>query len=159
MMSGNDSRPQVTPNDRLVNVESPKSRRRRERIERQTKEKADLDKMMNYNPFGKDARRIGASADRFRTDQIENSAPPTAASAPRSRLKKIDDGPKVLDARQQKIADLQLKFDLQNSPNRYKPNSVVQKDIQIRKITDTDNYTTEEKTELYNKKLSYAEEL
>ena len=106
--------------------------------------------MMNYNPFGKDLRKIGSSVDRLQNSYPETQAPPTAASAPRSRLKKMDEGPKFLDARQQKIADLQLKFDMHNSPDRYKSNSLVQKNIQIRKITDTDNFTTEEKTKLYN---------
>jgi hypothetical protein len=67
MMSGSDQRAPVNQlhSELYSNAESPKSRRRRERIERQTKEKADLDQMMNYNPFGKDNKKIGASVDRI----------------------------------------------------------------------------------------------
>ena len=63
-MSGGEKRAPFQ-NYQTHDAESPKSRKRRERIERQTKEKEDLDKMMNYNPFGKDLRKIGSSVDRL----------------------------------------------------------------------------------------------
>jgi hypothetical protein len=41
-----------------VRVESPISRKRRERIERQEKERIELEKNLSYDPFGKDKKHL-----------------------------------------------------------------------------------------------------
>mmetsp|Transcript_29883 Transcript_29883/g.45689 ORF Transcript_29883/g.45689 Transcript_29883/m.45689 type:complete len:148 (-) Transcript_29883:248-691(-) len=71
----NNSRRVIKPSSQQTyyKIESPRSRRRREREVRQRSEREDLKAMMDYNPFGKDQRGYpSASFKRPPSQQMGN---------------------------------------------------------------------------------------